>query len=352
MRKDAGNHLGWLDSLRGIGCFIVMIAHIVAYAPEIGVYASGCGKIGVWLFMLISGFLVLREEKKFSFCDLKNYYINRILRIYPSFLIALILGLALGLFNGEDLRDMLFFRSAWHHFWYMPVIIVFSLIAPVFRLFYSFVRDRFTNSKLIMASILIVGIVAFSFLFPFTSYPENSIEIKWYLPVFMIGMLLALLETVLSGMKKKRMDLLALIGMIMIIIETPFMREVLWGIPPSGYLQNKYLYMACAWSLVFVGLMGGEVCRKVLEKCRVLQYIGSISYEVYLFHYPILVFFTINGLLGSPLIRGIVTVVGAIGISVLVKELLKLFHQCKRLIQLSAVCIYYGLLLVGSGLFR
>ena len=37
----------YIDSIRGIACLIVLTAHIIATDTTIGIYASGCGKIGV-----------------------------------------------------------------------------------------------------------------------------------------------------------------------------------------------------------------------------------------------------------------------------------------------------------------
>ena len=324
--KQSDNRLLWLDSLRGIGCVIVVIAHIISTVPQIGIYASGCGKIGVWMFMLTSGFLVLRGNKRFTFRDLKKYYVTRIIRIYPALLISFLIGLITGLLSSGTILDMLLFRSAWGHFWYIPVVIKFYLIAPLFLLVFSVLKERVSHSERLVSVILVIGIIGFSIAFPFSFYPENSIEIKWYFPVFLTGMLLAELEPVLTNKKRIWLDWVLLIGIIMILIETPLMREVLWGIRPSRYLQNKYLYMSLAWSLVYIGLLGGRVCSGALEKCRILQKLGSISYEVYLIHYLVLIFITNKGLFGNYFFRGIVTIV----ISTAGAVLISLFLQWIR----------------------
>lgn len=48
MENDKLERVKWLHSLRGVACIIVLIAHIISTDSNIGGYASGCGKIGVW----------------------------------------------------------------------------------------------------------------------------------------------------------------------------------------------------------------------------------------------------------------------------------------------------------------
>ena len=52
-------NIAWLSSLRGIGCLFVLAAHLGASSTNYGMYFNGCGKIGVWLFMIFSGFWFL-----------------------------------------------------------------------------------------------------------------------------------------------------------------------------------------------------------------------------------------------------------------------------------------------------
>ena len=53
-----------INVLRGIACLIVLFAHIISTSATYGMYVSGCGKIGVWCFLVISGFLTVYNVKK------------------------------------------------------------------------------------------------------------------------------------------------------------------------------------------------------------------------------------------------------------------------------------------------
>ena len=52
------------------------------------------------------------------------------------------------------------------------------------------------DKKWLFMLIAAIGIVL-SVAFPFTAYTENSIQLRWYIPVFLMGMLLAVLLSAL-----------------------------------------------------------------------------------------------------------------------------------------------------------
>jgi len=76
-----------LDGLRFFSITAVVWYHSVGYLP--GVPFSGFGFLGVDLFFVISGFLIvtllLRESEKHGTISLKAFYIRRTLRIFPLY---------------------------------------------------------------------------------------------------------------------------------------------------------------------------------------------------------------------------------------------------------------------------
>ena len=82
-----------LDGLRGVSIAIVIFAHV--FTPFLG--SSYAGLIGVYVFFVISGFLIttllLKERLQYGSISLKRFYIRRCLRILPvayGFLLVLI----------------------------------------------------------------------------------------------------------------------------------------------------------------------------------------------------------------------------------------------------------------------
>lgn len=83
---------GSLDGLRAIAILAVVWHH--AGAPIPGWQISSRGFLGVDLFFIISGFLIvtllLRERRRTSTVSLKNFYIRRFLRIFPPYCLMLL----------------------------------------------------------------------------------------------------------------------------------------------------------------------------------------------------------------------------------------------------------------------
>ncbi len=283
-----------VDSIRGIACLIVLFAHIVASSPYIGKYASGCGKIGVWCFMIMSGFLSIypyingtRDCKEYNFKSILKYYLKKIKTLYPAFLVALLIGMYTGLIpDFKSLVKHLVCVESIGHFWYMPVIIKFYILIPVFVLLYRFVKENNLVYGIVVGLLaVILGVV-----FPFTKCAENSNMLRWYVPVFCMGMVLALVYNwIKDKMSDKTVfDVLCLLFICGILVFTPLYREKIWGITPSGWLQNKYLLMGTLWSGVILCTLFSKYIKVVLVKSRVFAWISSISYEMYLIHYIVL----------------------------------------------------------------
>src|SRR3990172_280603 len=87
----------YLDGFRGLAIILVILYHSFARWPEIVPYGDQfsnfflfhSGWIGVQLFFLISGFVILMTlDKSIGF---KNFITKRWLRLFPAILIATIL---------------------------------------------------------------------------------------------------------------------------------------------------------------------------------------------------------------------------------------------------------------------
>ncbi|AMR33238.1 hypothetical protein A0256_18345 [Mucilaginibacter sp. PAMC 26640] len=91
-----------LDGVRAIAAFMVVCSHIQLHKENSGIYTSqfidsrNFGKIGVTIFFTLSGFLIsyllLEEKTKFGFIARKNFYIRRILRIWPLYFLLIVIG--------------------------------------------------------------------------------------------------------------------------------------------------------------------------------------------------------------------------------------------------------------------
>ncbi|WP_214228888.1 acyltransferase [Pedobacter sp. B4-66] len=96
-----------LTELRGIAAVAVMFHHIELYKYRVGElslfqnryikpFISGLGKNGVYLFFVLSGFLItyllLQEKKATNTIKIRKFYVRRILRIWPLYYIILVIS--------------------------------------------------------------------------------------------------------------------------------------------------------------------------------------------------------------------------------------------------------------------
>src|ERR1051325_4796376 len=90
---------GWLGALRGPAVLVVVFEHSIdGLFPEVRTTVSpwfDFGKYGVFLFFLISGYVVPASLARRG--DLRGFWIGRVFRLYPAWLVAASLGTLFGL---------------------------------------------------------------------------------------------------------------------------------------------------------------------------------------------------------------------------------------------------------------
>lgn len=92
-------HFSQLDGLRAFAVTVVLWEH-AGSGPLLDLGRHGIGVYGVWMFFVISGFLItailLRARKRVEATGissaLKTFYIRRFLRIFPAYYIVLIIA--------------------------------------------------------------------------------------------------------------------------------------------------------------------------------------------------------------------------------------------------------------------
>jgi len=167
-----GDKIPSLDGIRGVSILLVIFQHAT---NEYSTLFSG--HFGVSIFFVISGFLIttlLLQEQSFNGdISLRNFYIRRVLRIFPvAYLYLIVLGVLNAAFKlnmtwGDFASAALYIRntslietSSWYtgHYWSLAVEEQFYLIFP-------FILYRSVRSFTITAVLFLMIIPVSNFLF-------------------------------------------------------------------------------------------------------------------------------------------------------------------------------------------
>src|ERR1700743_2105094 len=121
MEKSAKIFFPNLNGVRAIAAFMVVAAHIELHKTNFnldklvfpGLLAMG--SVGVSIFFSLSGFLItyllLEEKKNFVKVNFKDFYIRRMLRIWPLYFLVIIFGFFIypGIVSAKPLWLSVFF---------------------------------------------------------------------------------------------------------------------------------------------------------------------------------------------------------------------------------------------------
>lgn len=128
-----------LDGLRLIAALMVWLHHTEIVRQIFGLphlanlpSVAAMGKTGVILFFVISGFLIthllLQEKQQAKTIAVGNFYLRRILRIWPLYF--LIIGIALLIAPQTALLQLPNFETALNSQTIRPILLLFIFILP------------------------------------------------------------------------------------------------------------------------------------------------------------------------------------------------------------------------------
>jgi peptidoglycan/LPS O-acetylase OafA/YrhL len=319
-----------LDGLRGIAALIVVIFHLSLIAqPFLDTKSTGDawwwvsetplrlatdGTQAVLLFFVLSGLVVALPALRAGFMNFswKKYFASRFLRLYipawgalalASILIFCIPRMSSNITanmwldntNAKHVQFWTFLQNATlmkvgnatdNVLWSLRWEIIFSALLPLFILAAVLIRRSWVAFALAMA-----GCVALTI-----GDPDHS-NAAFYLPVFMMGTLMASrLEAIQewSARRSRRFWIAALSTSLFFMVAT----QIFLFAAPSGSVVFGLL-----WSLVGVGAAGiilcaiGFVSLENFLNRRATQFLGRISFSLYLIHVPIVA--TLAYLLGD-----------------------------------------------------
>ena len=295
------NYKPEIDSLRGIAVFLVILFHF-----EI-LNITG-GFIGVDVFFVISGYLITNlilidlQHKKFS---LSEFYLRRVRRILPALYSVIIFSLIVGYlvlspvhlnrFGSSSSSSALGFSNffVWYedgyfdynklfkpllHTWSLSVELQFYLFWPIFIvLIHKFFKK---NIRIIILLVILLSLM-FSIIY---SYRATGFFYFTGLRLyeFAIGSFTYLVK---DNFKFKFNDLLFFIGISLLILAS-------LGFSKDTIFPGYNALIPCLITSLLLLVSNNLKFFKNLFINSFMIYMGKISYSLYLFHWPLLIFYT------------------------------------------------------------
>ncbi|KZN30559.1 acyltransferase [Pseudoalteromonas luteoviolacea S2607] len=285
-----------LNTLRGIAALIVFITHFSDITNWLdGVLGGGSGAYGVMLFFMLSGFLMsyLYLDKDFSQGNIIRYFLARAGRVLPLYLVVVFGSYFLTLSGYDGLYAIPDFNTLLGHLlflygesvlWSIPAEIQFYLI---FIAFWAFAKRR---TGYIYVSIIAVMILLFLTNFPkiygdINGVPYNLFSVLRTLPFFFVGVVFGLHYRSL-----KVPEYLKKHWFILSLCLIPLMYPAFSPLNTTDKVRMWLSYeVLLVMSTVFFCIVFLVPNSNVILANKLGDFIGKISYSLYLLHLPIII---------------------------------------------------------------
>lgn len=278
------------DGIRGFACLIVLGVHAVAiFYGSTYIALAGMGKVGVWLFFVLSAFLLTTkfEQNGFDVFQIFSYVLGRFLRIIPTFVVVVLLYLKFGtagIDTLDDAKSAILLRQGYAHLWTIPVEFKFYALLPVIA--FSMVRVKMLVGQAGVLALAVVLIGVQQYFWPYWLTQENSIETHWYLSSFTIGCYFAVsINFYRKFISPDVATSISIFIVMLMVLASPIMRNMLFGMPMDKWLQNKFVYLSFLWGVFIIALADGKGLLGSVMKSTAMKKIGAWSFSLYLVHW-------------------------------------------------------------------
>lgn len=320
-----------VQGLRAIAVLLVLLFHVW---PDL---VPG-GYVGVDVFFVISGYLItgllVKEFHATGRINLPRFYGRRIRRLIPAaslvlFVVALSVPLLPPVRWEGTARDIIFsafnIQNWWlayqsvdylasdnppsilKHFWSLSVEEQFYIVWPLILLAAGYAAKRFSVASGRVLLFVVVAVLALSLLHsalftrsnPAAAYFATTTR-AWELALGGLIFMLALPERTRGFIR----ELVVIVGLLLVICSALLLDR------STAYPGIIAMLPVLGGTLLIVGSTDqqGRSFGRILE-VKPLQYLGDVSYSLYLWHWPVLILYTV--LMGrQPDVLGGLAVVG------------------------------------------
>ncbi len=305
--------LDGIDILRGLAVISVVLYHFfvllgLTHSPYFP-YIKSFGSLGVPLFFIISGYLIYRSiERNISSKGTKkgllNYFFHRLFRILPAYYFNLLIVFIMASFvlNNDFFYSDAFFRQFFLNltltsyfvnktaglgingtYWTLSIEMLWYIIAPFFLIFF---RQTRILLLIMLLSILYIWGLAYGDLGVYLHLDSNYKALLPYylsqLPAqinYFIAGVLIYKYTLAVSLSKTRYHYLFVVLILSLFVGAMGYFKIHLSYIPS------HLSILTVTTLLFVLLYTVKV---KITAFSLLEWIGKISYSLYLWHTPIL----------------------------------------------------------------
>jgi len=307
-------HFSGLNGLRAIAALIVLFSHTTTELNTFGLnsflfgkYPDGSPKsllagFGVSIFFALSGFLItylLLEEKRSHEINIKNFYLRRILRIWPLYYLYFLLSIfTLFMFDMSFEKQSIFFYvfllanvpfllhtaiGFVGHYWSLGV-------EEQFYSFWPWIIKR-SKSILTVTTVACLSLILLKCMVRYWDIRTNNGNVGWlYNTLHTVRfqcMLIGAIGAILYFRKQ---------ALFLRITNNVWAQSLCWFVillvglnkfHIASFLDNEFI------ATVTVVLIIGQICktnRIVNLEFSFLNFIGKISYGIYVLH-PLIIFY-------------------------------------------------------------
>jgi peptidoglycan/LPS O-acetylase OafA/YrhL len=306
------DHIPALDGLRGVACMMILSGHFLTQnrqsVPPALLTAFSQYWSGVDLFFVLSGFVIFLSLDRLAArsCDGpglgRSYLTSRAFRILPVYILFLSAFFWIPRLHPALATDELFLSSIPRYIylffgqsWYMAlrqrggaefVDASWSLCAEVFLYALSFLIVRFLSKGNRMKAMLAAVAASYAARLAILMFTGNLLA-AYLLPVcrmdsFMAGGIVAVLYADGSLKRAPSRKLDALLLVLFCVFAT--LSACAMHFAGAFSILFSYAFYSVFYSAILVRLLNGKF--PALSKGP-LAYVGTVSYFIYLFHFPI-----------------------------------------------------------------
>ncbi|MBU2967850.1 acyltransferase [Pseudoalteromonas sp. C2R02] len=299
-----------LDGLRGFAALIVILSHTsnasMFFVPFFNAY--GIGKSGVFLFFLLSSFLLSRALIKqganaFTIKSISHYSQRRFFRIYPLYFSYLFMGVITTiifsmLLNRDDtgipfslsiseFLNHLFLQDGKGVTWSIAVEFKFYFVLPVIIFLCHMLKTKVGYIFEVLFLLCLVAIT--QVISPQWESVGNDSRLLPYMCIFLIGTVLAVIQCEIESRNIDKNNLklivpLSYLSVAMLIFMTPTVASFILEDVGKRYFHKDFIQYAVLWGIVLLSVINFNSKLSSFFKMKWLCFYGSLSFSIYLFH--------------------------------------------------------------------